>query len=56
LTRQKIMPRLLRVKLPLVDAPSEAWQALWGRQVESCRPERHSMRGPRPKARARRQV
>jgi hypothetical protein len=31
------MPRLLRVKLPLIDAPSEAWQGLWGRLVDRFR-------------------
>jgi hypothetical protein len=48
-----IMPRLLLAKLPLVDALSGAWHDLWARLAHPYRPERHYMRGPGPKARAR---
>ncbi len=46
------MSRLLRAKLPLIDFLSEAWQGLRSRMAARYRPERHYMRGPGPKARA----
>ena len=48
------MSRLLRVQRPLVAALEVAWAAVWARVSEPYRPERHYMRGPGPKARARR--
>jgi hypothetical protein len=48
------MPRLPRVNLPLVGVLTEAWQILWVRVADPYRPERHYMRGPGPKARAKR--
>lgn len=48
------MPRLLRARVPLIGALSEAWLTLWDRMTESYRPELHYMRGPGPKWRAKR--
>ena len=48
------MARLLRAKLPFIEALSAAWQGLRGRVTDTYRPERHYMRGPGPKARAKR--
>ena len=49
------MARLLRVKLPLVVALSGAWRSLTARVADPYRPERHYMRGPGPKWRAKQQ-
>jgi len=48
------MARLLREKMPLVGALGEAWQQLWRNVADPYRPELHYMRGPGPKARAKR--
>jgi hypothetical protein len=48
------MARLLHTTLPLIGALSGAWQALWHRTAVRYRPELHYMRGPGPKAQAKR--
>lgn len=50
------MTRLLRAQRPLVEALGAAWHVLKTRIAEPYRPERHYMRGPGPKARARRRA
>jgi hypothetical protein len=49
------MARLLHTKLPFVDVLSAAWHGLRRRLAEPYRPEAHYMRGPGPKARAKRE-
>jgi hypothetical protein len=49
------MSRLLREKVLLIGALSEAWLALWGSVTDSYRPELHYMRGRGPKWRAKKQ-
>jgi hypothetical protein len=48
------MARLLHAKLPFVGFLGAAWQSLRHRLADSYRPEAHYMRGPGPKARAKR--
>jgi hypothetical protein len=49
------MSRLLRAQLPLIGSLGEAWQTLRSLMAGHYRPERHYMRGPGPKARAKRE-
>ncbi len=49
------MSRLLRAKVPLIDALNETWRGLRSRMAGRYRPELHYMRGAGPKARAKRE-
>lgn len=46
------MLRALREKVLLIGSLSVAWQDLWDSVSDPYRPERHYMRGPGPKWRA----
>ena len=48
------MSRLLRAQ-PFIEALSGAWLTLRSRVTDRYHPERHYMRGPGPKARAKRE-
>jgi hypothetical protein len=48
------MARLLLSKMSFVHALNATWQGLRARIGDHYRPERHYMRGPGPRARAKR--
>jgi hypothetical protein len=49
------MTRLPHTKRPLFEALHAAWHSLRRRFADAYRPEAHYMRGPGPKARAKRE-
>jgi hypothetical protein len=54
MSKTNVRVRSLQAQRPLVAALEAAWAAVWARVSKSYRPERHYMREPGPKARAKR--